>query len=215
MLCSSHPIRVEWLQEVHDALWATPDVAIDYHKLIRNHDVKAGPWRNNQRTISFWTPLKAPAFVCKMIGEVQRCAPLWQVPCPGTSVPAEKIQQQQCIYEVWRHPKLHGAAGSEPHPLQSHSRRRWLQAHTTAWPVFGLPARPWLSSAARTTAVHCLLEAQHGMLSAWLCRGLSHSYGHSACCLLQPRMCLVPAEAGEQLKLPQHPADLDGYADET
>ncbi len=59
---------------MHDALWATPGVAIDYHKLIRNHDVKAGPWRNNQRTISFWTPLKAPAFVCKMIGEVQRCA---------------------------------------------------------------------------------------------------------------------------------------------
>ena len=91
MLWSSHPICVECLQEVHDALWATPDVAIDYHKLIRNHDVKAGPWRNNQRTISFWTPLKAPAFVCKMIGEVQRCVPLWQVPCPGTSVPAEKI----------------------------------------------------------------------------------------------------------------------------
>ena len=73
MLWSSNLTCRECLQEVHDALWATPDVAIDYHKLIRNHDVKAGPWRNNQRTISFWTPLKAPAFVCKMIGEVQRC----------------------------------------------------------------------------------------------------------------------------------------------
>ena len=56
-------------QDVWKALWEESDVWKSYHVDSDHEDVSVSPWQGNERKVVFSTPLKAPAFIRKIVGQ--------------------------------------------------------------------------------------------------------------------------------------------------
>lgn len=55
-------------QEVFLAIWEDGSVWAGYHHKCDHPDAVVSPWVNNERRVTFSTPLKAPAFIKKLVG---------------------------------------------------------------------------------------------------------------------------------------------------
>lgn len=56
------------VQEVYQAIWEDSSVWAGYHHSCDHPDAVVSPWQNGERRVTFSTPLKAPAFVKKIVG---------------------------------------------------------------------------------------------------------------------------------------------------
>lgn len=75
-------------QEVFRAIWEDSSVWAGYHHSCDHPDAVVSPWLNNERKVTFSTPLKAPAFIKKLVGWCcLLCIDtgLWQVHCLRSS----------------------------------------------------------------------------------------------------------------------------------
>ena len=68
-------------KDVYKAIWADSNVWTSYHIACDHDGVTVSPWEDNERRVVFSTPLKAPAFIRKMIGQHLRCCKSVLVQC--------------------------------------------------------------------------------------------------------------------------------------
>ena len=81
-------------QDVWNALWDDSDVWKAYHTDSDHEDVSVSPWLNNERRVVFSTPLKAPAFIKKIVGQkVTVCTAFtWLLSCMQPVVQHRTLQ---------------------------------------------------------------------------------------------------------------------------
>ncbi|KAL3149525.1 hypothetical protein ABBQ32_002305 [Trebouxia sp. C0010 RCD-2024] len=65
---SSTLIDDNGVQEVFRAIWEDSSVWAGYHHNCDHPDAVVSPWQGNERKVTFSTPLKAPAFIKKLVG---------------------------------------------------------------------------------------------------------------------------------------------------
>lgn len=56
-------------QEVFRAIWEDSSVWAGYHHSCDHPDAVVSPWQSDERRVTFSTPLKAPAFIKKLVGQ--------------------------------------------------------------------------------------------------------------------------------------------------
>ena len=64
-------LRIPYLasQEVFRAIWEDSSVWAGYHHSCDHPDAVVSPWQSDERRVTFSTPLKAPAWVKKLVGQ--------------------------------------------------------------------------------------------------------------------------------------------------
>lgn len=83
------------LQEVFRAIWEDSSVWAGYHHKCDHPDAVVSRWQSDERKVTFSTPLKAPAFIKKLVGQCSLLAVIQQLYRSEFSLP----QLRQALYQ--------------------------------------------------------------------------------------------------------------------